>query len=40
VIPSVRRAPPSLCHFVTQGLLPSVAVLVLGCGFFLPVCGL
>jgi len=27
----------SLRHFVAQGLLPSVAVL--GCGFFLPVCG-
>jgi len=28
---------PSLRHFVTQGLLPSVVVL--GCGFSLPVCG-
>ena len=27
----------SLRHFVTQGLLPSVAVL--GCGFSLPACG-
>jgi len=32
-----QHIPPSLCHFVTQGLLPSVAVL--GCGFSLPVCG-
>jgi len=29
---------PSLRHFVTQGLLPSV--FVLGCGFSMPVCGL
>jgi len=28
---------PSLRHLVTQGLLPSVVVL--GCGFSLPVCG-
>ena len=30
-------SPPSLRHFVTQGLLPSVVVLE--CGFSLPVCG-
>ena len=30
-------SPPSLRHFVTQGLLPSVVVL--GCGFSLPMCG-
>jgi len=30
-------SPPGLRHFVTQGLLPSVAVL--GCGFSLPVFG-
>jgi len=30
-------SPPSVRHFVTQGLLPSVVVL--GCGFSLPVCG-
>jgi len=31
------HSPPSLRHFVTQGLLPSVVVL--GCGFSLPVRG-
>jgi len=31
------NSPPSLQHLVTQGVLPSVAVL--GCGFSLPVCG-
>jgi len=31
-------SPPSLRHFLTQGCLPSVVVL--GCGFSLPVCGL
>jgi len=30
------HSPPSLRHFVMQGLLPPVVVLV--CGFFLPVC--
>jgi len=31
------QPPPSLRHLMTQGLLPSVVVL--GCGFSLPVCG-
>jgi len=31
------HSPPSLCHFVMQGLLPPVVVL--GCGSSLPVCG-
>jgi len=33
----VRLSLSSLRHFVTRGLLPSVAVL--GCSFSLPVCG-
>jgi len=37
VLPRHILSPPSLRHFVTQGLLPSVVVL--GYGFFLPVCG-